>query len=55
MICCNRRFVCAIVPGLAAIGFLGVILCTPRGIGIYSDSVVYVGVDRNVLRGEGVT
>jgi 4-amino-4-deoxy-L-arabinose transferase-like glycosyltransferase len=55
MICCSRRFLCAIVPGLATIGFLGVILCTPGGIGIYSDSVVYVGVTRNLLRGEGVT
>jgi hypothetical protein len=43
------------VLGLAVTGFVGVILCTPRGIGIYSDSVVYVGVARNLLRGEGLT
>ena len=55
MICCSRRFLWAIVPGFATIGFVGVILCTPNGIGIYSDSVVYVGVARNLLRGEGVT
>jgi 4-amino-4-deoxy-L-arabinose transferase-like glycosyltransferase len=55
MICCTRRLLCAIVLGLAVTGFVGVILCTPRGIGIYSDSVVYVGVARNLLRGEGLT
>ena len=30
-------------------------MCTPRGIGIYSDSVVYVGVARNLLLGQGLT
>ena len=55
MICCTRRLLCALVLGLAVMGFLGIILCAPGGIGIYSDSVVYVGVARNLLRGEGVT
>jgi 4-amino-4-deoxy-L-arabinose transferase-like glycosyltransferase len=55
MICCTRRLLCALVPGLAVLGFLGIILCTPGGIGIYSDSVAYVGVARNLLRGEGIT
>jgi hypothetical protein len=55
MICCTRRLLCALVLGLAVMGFLGIILCTPGGVGIYSDSVVYVGVARNLLRGEGVS
>ena len=55
MICCTRRLLCALVLGLAVMGFLGIILCTPGGTGIYSDSVVYVGVARNLLRGAGVT
>ena len=55
MICCPRRLLCALVLGLAVAGFLGIILCTPGGIGIYSDSVVYVGVARNLLRAEGLT
>ena len=55
MICCNRRLHCVLVFGVAVLGFLGIILCTPGGIGIYSDSLVYVGVARNLLRGQGVT
>ena len=55
MVCCTRRLLYSMVLGFAVIGFLGIILCTPGGIGIYSDSVVYVGVARNLLRGEGVT
>jgi 4-amino-4-deoxy-L-arabinose transferase-like glycosyltransferase len=55
MNCCTGRLLCAIVFGLAVMGFLGIILCTPGGTGIYSDSVVYVGVARNLLRGAGVT
>lgn len=55
MICWPRRLLCSIVLGFAVLGFLSIILCTPGGIGIYSDSVVYVGVARNLLRGEGVT
>ncbi len=55
MMCCTRRLLCPIVLSLGIMGFLGVILCTPGGIGIYSDSVVYVGVARNLMRGEGVT
>lgn len=52
---CPPRLLCALVLGLAVMGFLGIILCTPGGTGIYSDSVVYVGVARNLLRGAGVT
>jgi 4-amino-4-deoxy-L-arabinose transferase-like glycosyltransferase len=55
MICSGRNLLCSFVLGFAAMGFLGIILCTAGGIGIYSDSVVYVGVARNLLRGEGVT
>jgi 4-amino-4-deoxy-L-arabinose transferase-like glycosyltransferase len=55
MICFTRPLLCAIVLGLAVLGFVGIILCTPGGIGLYSDSVVYVGIARNLLRGEGVT
>lgn len=54
MICFTRLLLCAIVLGLAILSFLAIILCTPGGIGLYSDSVVYVGVARNLLRGEGV-
>jgi 4-amino-4-deoxy-L-arabinose transferase-like glycosyltransferase len=55
MICFTRPLLCAIVLALAVLGFVGIIFCTPGGIGLYSDSVVYVGVARNLLRGEGVT
>lgn len=55
MICFTRPLLCSIVLGLAILGFLAIILCTPGGIGLYSDSVVYIGVARNLLRGEGVT
>ena len=55
MICFTRPLLCAIVLGLAILSFLATILCTPGGIGLYSDSVVYVGVARNLLRGEGFT
>src|SRR5918992_1443542 len=44
-----------VVVGVAALGFLGILFCTPAGIGIYPDSVVYVGVARNLLQGQGVT
>ncbi len=53
MVCCARGLLCSIVLGFAVMGFLGIILCTPGGIAIYSDSVVYVGVARNLLRGDG--
>ena len=51
----TRPKLCVIVMSLATVGSLGILLCTPGGIGIYSDSVVYVGVARNLLRGHGVT
>ncbi len=54
MICLTRPLLCAIVVGLGAIGFLGILLCTPLGIGIYSDSLVYVGAARNLLLGQGL-
>ena len=54
MICLTRPVLCAAVLGLGAVGFLGILLCTPRGIGIYSDSVVYIGVDRNLLLGQAL-
>jgi 4-amino-4-deoxy-L-arabinose transferase-like glycosyltransferase len=54
VICLTRPLLCAIVVGLGAIGFLGILLCTPLGIGIYSDSLVYVGAARNLLLGQGL-
>lgn len=44
-----------LVPALALLGFAGLLYSTPGGIGLHPDSVVYIGVARNLLRGDGIT
>jgi 4-amino-4-deoxy-L-arabinose transferase-like glycosyltransferase len=44
-----------LVGGLALLAFCALLIATRRGIGLSSDSLVYIGVARSLLDGHGVT
>ena len=46
---------CAALAGLGFIGAAVLTIATRWGIGLYADSIVYIGVARNILDGKGVT
>ena len=45
---------CAALAGLGFIGAAVLTIATRWGIGLYADSIVYIGVARNILDGKGV-
>ncbi|MGA1867795.1 MAG: ArnT family glycosyltransferase [bacterium] len=50
---CNDRTALYIIITIAMIGIIGVVCATRWGIGITPDSVNYIGVARNVVKGRG--
>jgi Dolichyl-phosphate-mannose-protein mannosyltransferase len=50
----NRNTFCVLVSGLVLLSSCSLLLTTRWGIGLGGDSLVYIGVARNLLNGQGV-
>ena len=50
----SRSAFCAAVSGLVFIGACIFLISTPWGLALYLDSLVYIGVARSILNGDGI-